>query len=47
MKVVIIKYNAGNIKSVDFALRRIGIKAEITDDIETIQIITKKKTETP
>jgi imidazole glycerol-phosphate synthase subunit HisH len=41
MKVVIIKYNAGNIKSVDFALRRIGIKAEITDDIETIQSAEK------
>jgi imidazole glycerol-phosphate synthase subunit HisH len=32
MKVVIIKYNAGNIRSVDFALQRLGIKAEITDD---------------
>ncbi len=32
MKVVIIKYNAGNIKSVDYALRRMGINAEITND---------------
>lgn len=32
MKVVIIKYNAGNIYSVDCALRRIGIEAVITDD---------------
>ena len=32
MKIVIIKYNAGNIRSVDFALRRMGVKAEITDD---------------
>ena len=34
MKVVIIKYNAGNIMSVDFALQRLGIQAEVTDDIE-------------
>jgi glutamine amidotransferase len=32
MKVVIIKYNAGNIKSVDYALQRLGINAEITND---------------
>ncbi len=32
MKVVITKYNAGNIKSVDYALRRMGINAEITND---------------
>lgn len=32
MKVVIIKYNAGNIFSVDCALRRIGVQAVITDD---------------
>lgn len=32
MKVVIIKYNAGNIFSVDCALRRIGVEAEITDE---------------
>ncbi len=36
MKVVIIKYNAGNIFSVDYALKRLGIQAEITDDIEKI-----------
>ncbi len=30
--IVIIKYNAGNIRSVDFALRRLGVHAEITDD---------------
>lgn len=36
MKVVIIKYNAGNIKSVDFALKRLGVSAEITDDEQTI-----------
>ena len=35
--VLIIKYNAGNIQSVLFALERIGVKAEVTDDIEKIQ----------
>ena len=32
MKVAIIKYNAGNIRSVDHALKRLGVSAEITDD---------------
>jgi imidazole glycerol-phosphate synthase subunit HisH len=32
MKVVIIKYNAGNIESVKNALGRLGIEAEITGD---------------
>ena len=32
MKVAIIKYNAGNIRSVLFALERLGVKAEVTDD---------------
>jgi imidazole glycerol-phosphate synthase subunit HisH len=36
MKVAVIKYNAGNIQSVVFALDRLGIKAEITDDFEYI-----------
>jgi glutamine amidotransferase len=36
MKIVIIKYNAGNIMSVDYALQRLGIKAEVTDDPELI-----------
>lgn len=36
MKVVIIKYNAGNIQSVDFALQRLGIQAQITDDFTAI-----------
>ena len=34
---VIIKYNAGNIFSVDYALRRIGVRAEITDNHECIR----------
>ncbi|NJM14327.1 MAG: imidazole glycerol phosphate synthase subunit HisH [Bacteroidales bacterium] len=36
MKVVIINYNAGNIRSVDFALRRMNIDAEITGSAEKI-----------
>ena len=36
MKVAIIKYNAGNIRSVDHALRRLGVEALITDDHESI-----------
>lgn len=37
MKVVIVKYNAGNIKSVDFALRRLGLSAQITNDHDKIK----------
>lgn len=37
MKVAIIKYNAGNIFSVDYALRRLGVEPVITADRETLQ----------
>jgi len=37
MKTVIIKYNAGNIRSVDFALQRLGVPAIITDDYNEIK----------
>ena len=37
MKVSIIKYNAGNIKSVDFALKRLGIEPVITDDEQILK----------
>jgi glutamine amidotransferase len=37
MKVAIIKYNAGNIRSVDFALGRLGMDAVITDDHRQIR----------
>jgi glutamine amidotransferase len=37
MKVAIIKYNAGNIMSVDFALQRLGINAAVTDDPDLIR----------
>ena len=36
MSLVIIKYNAGNIRYVLFALERIGIYAEVTDDADKI-----------
>ncbi|HMP92359.1 MAG TPA: imidazole glycerol phosphate synthase subunit HisH [Phnomibacter sp.] len=36
-KVAIIKYNAGNIRSVLFALERLGVPATVTDDAEAIQ----------
>ena len=32
MKVAVIKYNAGNIRSVDYALKRLGVEAVITSD---------------
>ncbi len=41
MKIAIIKYNAGNIMSVDYALQRLGIKAEITDNFDYIRSADK------
>jgi len=41
MSVAIIKYNAGNIRSVDHALKRLGVTAEITDDPEVIMSAQK------
>jgi len=37
MKIAIIKYNAGNIMSVDFALQRLGIEAHVTADPDEIR----------
>ncbi len=37
MKIVIIKYNAGNIRSVDFALQRLGVSALISDNAQEIR----------
>lgn len=37
MKIVIIKYNAGNIRSVMYALERIGHSAVVTDNAEEIR----------
>ena len=36
MKVALIKYNAGNVQSVSYALERLGVEAELTDDPEKI-----------
>lgn len=36
-RVVIIKYNAGNIGSVEFALQRLGVEYELSDDHEQIR----------
>ncbi|WP_042372401.1 imidazole glycerol phosphate synthase subunit HisH [Bacteroides neonati] len=41
MKVAIIKYNAGNIHSVDCALRRLGVEAVITADKELLRTADK------
>lgn len=35
--IAIIDYNAGNVQSVIFALKRLGVEAVLTNDIETIQ----------
>jgi imidazole glycerol-phosphate synthase subunit HisH len=41
MKITIVKYNAGNIQSVLYALERIGIDAVVTDDHEQISSAEK------
>jgi glutamine amidotransferase len=41
MKIVIIKYNAGNIESVNNAMLRLGVKAEISGDHEKIRVADK------
>ncbi|MFA6778532.1 MAG: imidazole glycerol phosphate synthase subunit HisH [Paludibacteraceae bacterium] len=41
MSVVIIKYNAGNIFSVDYAMKRLGVEAEITGDPDRIKAADK------
>ncbi len=35
--VAIIKYNAGNVQSVQYALQRIGVDSVVTDDFEVIR----------
>ena len=37
MSVAVIKYNAGNICSVDYALRRLGVEPVITADEEVLR----------
>ena len=41
MKVAIIEYNAGNVKSLDFALERLGISPIITSDHDLIRTADK------
>lgn len=41
MNIVIVKYNAGNIQSVLYALERIGTTAVVTDDVAQIQSADK------
>lgn len=41
MNISIIKYNAGNIQSVLYALERIGVSATVTDDHEQIRSADK------
>jgi len=41
MNVAIVKYNAGNIRSVDFALKRLGVDAIITGNHDLIRAADK------
>jgi glutamine amidotransferase len=41
MKVAVIKYNAGNIRSVDHALRRLGVEPVLTDDANELAVADK------
>lgn len=41
MKIAVVKYNAGNIRSVDYALKRLGVEAVITADKEELQSADK------
>lgn len=41
MNIVIIKYNAGNVQSVLFALERLGVQALVTDNPEQINAADK------
>ena len=41
MELAIVKYNAGNIQSVLYALERIGITGKVTDDVSEIQSADK------
>ncbi len=41
MEVAIVKYNAGNICSVEYALKRLGVEPLITDDKEVLRTADK------
>ena len=42
MKVAVVKYNAGNIRSVDYVLKRLGVEAVITADKEELQSVIEE-----
>jgi len=37
MNLVMVKYNSGNVRSVDYALQRLGINAIVSDDFEVLK----------
>ena len=39
--VAIIKYNSGNVQSVQYALHRIGVESVVTDDADEIRLADK------
>ena len=41
MKVAVVKYNAGNICSVDYALKRLGVEAVVTSDEAVLRAADK------
>lgn len=41
MKIAVVKYNAGNIYSVNYALKRLGVEATITSDKELLMSADK------
>ena len=41
MKVAVIKYNAGNVCSVDHALKRLGVEAVVTADKDVLRTADK------
>lgn len=41
MKIAVIKYNSGNVQSVLYALERLGVDAELTDDPSIIRAADK------
>ncbi len=41
MKLVVVRYSAGNVKSVEFALKRLGIEAIVSDDFEVLRSADK------
>jgi glutamine amidotransferase len=41
MKTIIVDYNAGNVRSVYYALQRLGVEAEITDNHKKIKAADK------